>query len=309
MPQLTAQRPRVVTLERICKALDGAGRSYVVDVYDSKRTVMMPGVTATSYIDLVTGVLRIRSVWRGVISDTERPALLPYVLRHNREAVGPRVVTHLHDKHYHLCTQTNVQVVAGMGDQQLEAHLLLALIMAERFLTSIESDFHRDEISSPDCPHQQLLPKQSLIQVTSGFSDNSLTAPVDFETVVTAVDRLKLRVARNGSVLRFLDSPDLMVLRIFGEDTWLSVSMLNEMERTLPAEELFDVINESNVHNALGVTSVLGMRTQPHLRYDYLVSIGEGMSERQLDTEILAGMSVTQNLASSLRQNHPDLFL
>ena len=53
MPQLTAQRPRVVTLERICEALDGASRSYVVDVYDSRRTVMMPGATATSYIDLV----------------------------------------------------------------------------------------------------------------------------------------------------------------------------------------------------------------------------------------------------------------
>ena len=57
MPQLTAQRPRVVTLDRICEALDGVSRSYVVDVYDSRRTVMIPGATATSYIDLVSGIL------------------------------------------------------------------------------------------------------------------------------------------------------------------------------------------------------------------------------------------------------------
>ena len=51
------------------------------------------------------------------------------------------------------------------------------------------------------------------------------------------------------------------------------------------------------------------MRTQPYLRFDYLVSVGEGLSERQLDTEIVAGMSVTQNLAANLRKKAPALFL
>ena len=100
-----------------------------------------------------------------------------------------------------------------------------------------------------------------------------------------------------------------MVLRLFGEDTWLSTSMLVELGQPFPAENLFDAINELNTFNALGVTSVLGMRTQPYLRFDYLVSVGEGLSERQLDTEIVTGMSVTQNLAASLRKKSPTLFL
>lgn len=309
MPQLTAQRPRVVTLERVCEALDGASRSYVVDVYDSRRTVMMPGATATSYIDLVTGVLRMRSVWRATVSVHERSRLLPYVLHHNREAVGPRVVTYLHGNHYHLCAQTNAQVTVGMGDQQLEAHLLLALIMAERFFSSVEADFPCELDGETDFSHHDLLPKQHIVQIVPGFSDNALTAPVSVESVAQAADRLNLRVYRDGTVLRLRDSDDLMVLRLFGEDTWLSTSMLVELGQPFPAESLFDAINELNTFNTLGVTSVLGMRTQPYLRFDYLVSVGEGLSERQLDTEIVAGLSVTQNLAASLRKKAPTLFL
>ena len=309
MPQLTAQRPRVVTLDRICEALDGVSRSYVVDVYDSRRTVMIPGATATSYIDLVSGILRVRSVWRARVSIHERSRLLPYVLHHNREAVGPRVVTFLHDNHYHLCTQTSVQVAVGMGDQQLEAHLLLALIMAERFFSGVEADFPCNQDAEKDFSHHLLLPKQNVIQIVPGFSDNSLTAPVSVDAVAQAAARLDLRVYRDGTVLRLRDSDDLIVLRIFGEDTWLSTSLLVELGQPFLAENLFTAINELNTCNALGITSVLGMRTQPYLRFDYLVSVGEGLSERQLDTEIVAGMSVTQNLAANLRKKAPALFL
>ena len=250
MPQLTAQRPRVVTLDRICEALDGVSRSYVVDVYDSRRTVMIPGATATSYIDLVSGILRVRSVWRARVSIHERSRLLPYVLHHNREAVGPRVVTFLHDNHYHLCAQTSVQVAVGMGDQQLEAHLLLAFIMAERFFSGVEADFPCNQNAEKDFSHHLLLPKQNIIQIVPGFSDNSLT------------------VYRDGTVLRLRDSDDLIVLRIFGEDTWLSTSLLVELGQPFLAENLFTAINELNTCNALGITSVLGMRTQPYLRFD-----------------------------------------
>lgn len=309
MPQLTAQRPRVVTLERICEALDGVSRSYVVDVYDSRRTVMMPGATATIYIDLVTGVLRVRSVGRASIPLHERSRLLPYILHHNREAVGPRVVTFVHGNHYHLCAQTNVQVTAGMGNQQLEAYLLLSLIMADRFFSGVQADFPCELDTEPDFSHHDLLPKQNVIQIVPGFSDNALTAPVSVESVVQAADRLDLRVSRDGTVLRLRNSEDLLILRLFGDDTWLSTSMLVELGHPFPAESLFDAINELNTVNALGVTSVLGMRTQPHLRFDYLVSVGEGLSERQLDTEIITGLSVTQNLAASLREKAPALFL
>ena len=154
------------------------------------------------------------------------------------------MVTYLHNNHYHLCTQTNAQVTVGMGDQQLEAHLLLALIMADRFFSGVETDFPCELDAETDFSHHGLLPKQHIVHIVPGLSDNSLTAPVSMESVAQAADRLDLRVYRDGTVLRLRDSDDLMVLRLFGEDTWLSTSMLVELGQPFPAENLFDAINE-----------------------------------------------------------------
>ncbi|MDD7542328.1 MAG: hypothetical protein SPK50_08370 [Mobiluncus porci] len=308
MPQLTAQRPKVVTLDRICDALDSTGRNYVVDVYNSRRTVMVPGETATSYIDLVTGVLRVRSVWRGVIDAHQQAELFPYISHHNREAVGPRAVVNDHGDHFHICTQTGLQVAAGMGNQQLEASLLLSLIMLERFTSRLESDFAWTPPPNKYFFHQNLLKKQHVLQMPVGFSDNSTTHPVDADFVEAACGRLQLRVQRDGTVFRLLDSSQGTVLRLFGEDTWMSVSTLVELPRPASAEDLFLAVNGSNWYNCLGTTSIMGMRNHPYLRFDYLISTGEGLSERQLDTQILVGMGVGADLFSHFVNKHPRLF-
>lgn len=308
MPQLTAQHPQAVTLNRICDALDGAQRNYVVDVYKSKRTVMIPDAAVTSYAKVAAGNLCVRSVWGGVILNNQKSVLLPYILRHNRESVGPTVTTYSHEGHYHLCMQTNIGASAGMGEQQLEAYLLLALIMAEKFTASLENDFEWEPPPNKYFFHQDLLIKQHTLQVTPLPSDNSQTKFVSADSIDEACRRLALHTRRDGNVFRLVDAPGQMLLRIFGEDTWMSVSMMCNLDRNPGAEELYNIINSMNAESALGAISLLGTRTQPCLRFDYLVNIGEGMSDRQLDTQILTGISVTQDLMSRLVKKHAHLF-
>lgn len=305
MPQLTAQRPQAVTLDRICDALDSANRNYVVDVCNSRRTVMIPSAAATSYADLVAGVLRVRSVWRGVVSMEQKAQLLPYISHHNRESVGPRVISFDHGDHFHLCTQTSVQVSAGMGSQQLEAQLLLALIMLERFTQTLEEDFTWAPPPNKYFFHQDLLQKQHVLKTSSQVSDNSITQPIDSTVVAKACARLGLNVTRDHTLFRLETPKHEIVLRLFGEDMWFSVSTLARLSRHVEWESLFGAVNDSNSQNALGATSIMGLRNQPYLRFDHLVSVGEGLSERQLDTQIQVGIEVIADLFTRFSVNNP----
>lgn len=301
MPQMTAQRPRLVTLDRVCDALDTLGRHYAVDIYESRRTIMVSNPTSTTYIDLCANAIRMRSVWRGVISVDQGPDLLPYVSHHNRESVGPKVISFEHEGHYHLCTQTNLHTAAGLGSQQLEAGILLALIMMERFTLGLEADF--DWTSPPNRYffHHHLLSKQHLLRTPVGGSDNSLTREVTSAEVAQSLSRLGLRTQRNSSVFRLLGTAQDTVVRLFGDDNWMSISTLIEAPTELGSPQLFAAVNQSNAEEAWGVASILGQHPLPYLRFDYLVSVGEGLSHCQLDTEIMSGVTATQDLARRIR--------
>ncbi|WP_249288362.1 YbjN domain-containing protein [Mobiluncus mulieris] len=314
MPQMTMQCPQAVTLDRICDALDSAGRNYVVDVCSTGHMLMIPCSTATSYIDLVTGVLRLRSVWRGAIPTMEKPELYPYILRHNREVVGPKAMIYEHGDYLHVSTQTSFQVTAGMGSQQLEASLLLALIMVERFTHALESSFQWVQPEDKYIFHRDMLQKQHVLQVPSAVSKDDPTQRVDGDFVDKTCNRLHLRTQRDGSVFHLLDAPRILnstqetVLRLFGEDTWFSVSALVRLPHSVPPEELFLAVNNSNIENALGEISILGLRRNPYLRVDYLIPTGEGLSMHQLDTQILVGVGVSTDLLTRLGQQHPKFF-
>lgn len=314
MPQMTMQRPQAITLSRICDALDSAGRNYVEDVCSSGPMLMLPGSTATSYIDLAAGVLRVRSAWRGTIPAMEKPRLYPYISRHNREVVGPKAMIFEYGADLHVCTQTSIYVNAGMGSQQLEANLLLALIMVERFTHTLESSFPWVLAEDSSSFHRDMLRKQHILQVASCVHTNCPTQSVDGDSVAQACCRLQLRTQRDGSVFRLVETPRALditsetVLRLFGEDTWFSISTLVRLARAAPPEELFLAVNRANIENALGEISILGLRRFPYLRVDYLISTGEGLSRHQLDTQILVGVGVSTDLLTRLGQKHPAFF-
>lgn len=276
--------------------------------------LMVPCPTATSYVDLVSGVLRVRSVWRGAIPGTEKPELYPYISRHNREVVGPKAMIYEHGASLYISTQTSFQVTAGMGAQQLEASLLLALIMVERFTHALESSFSWIQPGDNYVFHRDMLQKQHILQVPSDIYKDCRTQRVDGDFVDKACSRLHLRTQRDGSVFRLLDAPRILnsaqetVLRLFGEDTWFSVSTLVRLPHSVPPEELFLAVNNSNIENALGEISILGLRHHPYLRVDYLIPTGEGLSIHQLDTQILVGVGVSTDLLTRLGQQHPKFF-
>lgn len=311
---MTAQRPQAVTLDRICEILDNARRDYVVDECSSGRMLLIPRPTATSYVDLVSGVLRVRSAWRGAIPAEDKPSLYPYIFRHNRETVGPKVMVFDYGDYLRISTQTSIQVSAGLGAQQLEANLLMALILVERFTVDLENEFDWVSLAGEDSFHRDALQKQRILQFPSEVSDNYVTDLVDASFVGKACCRLHLRTQRDGTVFRLVDAPELpnttqeTVLRLFGDDTWFSVSSLVRLPHQVPPEKLFLAVNNSNIRNALGEISVLGMRHFPYLRLDYLISIGEGLSEHQLDAQILVGVGVTTDLLRHLSETHPDFF-
>lgn len=314
MPQMTTQCPRAVTLDFICQALDNAERDYVDDVCHSQRVLLVPHASATSYIDLTAGILRVRSAWRGIVPSADKPSLFPYISRHNRETVGPKATVYDYGDYLRVSAQTCLQIRSGMGSQQLEAYLLLSLIMVERFTSSLEKELDWATPASQDSFHQDILTTQHIAQINSGLCQQEATQPVGIDFVNTACHRLNLHIQRNGSVLRLADTPKLMglnretVLHLFGEDTWLSVSSLVRLPHEVSAEKLFLAANDSNICNALGEINVLGMRQFPYLRVDYSIPTGEGLSENQLDTQILVGVGVSTDLLTRLANRHPDMF-
>ncbi len=95
----------------------------------------------------------------------------------------------------------------------------------------------------------------------------------------------------------------LIWLCLYGATHKIDIQLSSPNRRTtvLGSPQLFAAVNQSNAEEAWGVASILGQHPLPYLRFDYLVSVGEGLSPCQLDTEIMSGVNTTQDLAQRIR--------
>lgn len=289
---------RPVTLDRVTEVLSDAGRQFYPD--EDTKTVVILLPQGTTYLTIHDCVLRMHTVWRGILHTEALSSAIPLVLQWNRERPGPKVVVH-QGTPVRITTETNCHLACGLDDFQLQAQILLGLILASRFFVALEDLIPPEPAWNDGPPHEDFLERQDFKHSFPMSSDNTGVHPVDSSRVISACKRLGLQIERSQTLLTLSSQPFPTTIRLFGEDTWLSVSSHWDanISRSL-RPELFDVANAINRESLFPVVSLLLSHENASARADFIVSVGEGMTDCQLDTQISLGLQCVRDATRTL---------
>lgn len=299
MVAVTAARPTPVTPERLDAVLEALGFPYLRDSHSD--VFVLPAEKATTYVDVCEETLRVRSVWRNACSEAALSSVISLILRWNREKPGPKAVIDL-EAPMLVSAHTDVDVSCGLDEVQLQAGVLLSLIMAKRFFNELEEVVPLEYQERAGNPHLHLLSPQIYSAFAPPESDNETVREVESTRILEACQRLHLRARREESLIS-VESERLPVnIRLFGDNTWmlLSSAWIEELPKD-SGPQLFSLANGINAHYTTGVVSLVPA-TEGALsaRVNHVSIAGEGLTDRQLDTQILLGISAAVSLSEKL---------
>lgn len=291
-----------MTLQRIGTALAATGRDYVAD--DLAGQLVVNAERATIYIDLQDSVLRCRSVWRGTCDERNITPAIALVLRWNREHPGPKVVVHF-DSPYRLTAHSAYLVADGLDDLQLQATILLALILSANFFRALEAQVGTD-FAAASGSHSQLFVDQETppahpLPGSDTQPDNNQVCGVDFSRLQAACQRLEVDYDSADRLLCLCNEGEDFQLRLFGDNTWLSLA--GTWPGELPRQQgprLFQAANRINAATTFPVLSIIGAGEYLTARADHIVNVGEGLTDQQLDTQVALGLGAVRSALENL---------